>query len=138
MKSLEECRLYAFVDTAYLHGREPALVARQLCDGGADIIQMILRRVCRIHTRRRTVGLNCNFIADLPILHVAASFQHDARDLAAGRARKLERHRQTGLFEPKVEMVQAAALNLDDNFARAGLRVGGVREVQILPANQAR
>jgi thiamine-phosphate pyrophosphorylase len=38
-KPLHECRLYAFVDTAYLHGREPEAVARQLCEGGADIIQ---------------------------------------------------------------------------------------------------
>jgi thiamine-phosphate pyrophosphorylase len=40
MKSPAECRLYAFVDTAYLHGRAPELVARQLCDGGADIVQL--------------------------------------------------------------------------------------------------
>jgi len=40
MKPLSECRLYAFVDTAYLHGRPPALVAQQLCDGGADLIQL--------------------------------------------------------------------------------------------------
>ncbi len=40
MKTLSECRLYAFVDTAYLHGRAPALVAQQLCDGGADLIQL--------------------------------------------------------------------------------------------------
>jgi thiamine-phosphate pyrophosphorylase len=40
MKPLSECRLYAFVDTAYLDGREPGLVARQLCDGGADLVQL--------------------------------------------------------------------------------------------------
>lgn len=40
MKSLSDCRLYAFVDTAYLHGRSPEVVARQLCDGGADLIQL--------------------------------------------------------------------------------------------------
>jgi thiamine-phosphate pyrophosphorylase len=40
MKPLSECRLYAFVDTAYLHGHAPAVVARQLCDGGADLIQL--------------------------------------------------------------------------------------------------
>ena len=39
MKPLAECRLYAFVDTAYLHGRSPAEITRQLCVGGADIIQ---------------------------------------------------------------------------------------------------
>src|SRR5437016_3959959 len=40
MRPLAECRLYAFVDTAYLHGRPPELVARQLCEGGADLIQL--------------------------------------------------------------------------------------------------
>jgi thiamine-phosphate pyrophosphorylase len=33
-------QLYTFVDTAYLHGRSPAEVARQLCDGGSDVIQL--------------------------------------------------------------------------------------------------
>jgi thiamine-phosphate pyrophosphorylase len=28
------------VDTAYLHGRAPELVAQQLCDGGSDLIQL--------------------------------------------------------------------------------------------------
>jgi len=40
MKPLAECRLYAFVDTAYLHGSAPHSVAQQLCDGGADLIQL--------------------------------------------------------------------------------------------------
>jgi thiamine-phosphate pyrophosphorylase len=40
MKSLSACRLYTFVDIAYLRGREPATVARELCEGGADLIQL--------------------------------------------------------------------------------------------------
>ena len=40
MKPLSATRLYTFVDTAYLHGRAPAEVARQLCDGGSDLIQL--------------------------------------------------------------------------------------------------
>ncbi len=40
MKPLADCRLYTFVDTAYLNGRAPDLVARQLCDGGSDLIQL--------------------------------------------------------------------------------------------------
>ena len=40
MKALLDCRLYTFIDTAYLHGHHPADVARQLCDGGSDIIQL--------------------------------------------------------------------------------------------------
>jgi thiamine-phosphate pyrophosphorylase len=37
---LRDCRLYTFIDTAYLHGRDPADVCRQLCEGGSDLIQL--------------------------------------------------------------------------------------------------
>jgi thiamine-phosphate pyrophosphorylase len=40
VKPLADCKLYTFVDTAYLHGRAPELVAQQLCDGGSDIVQL--------------------------------------------------------------------------------------------------
>jgi len=40
MRPLRECQLYTFVDTAYLAGRSVQEVARQLCDGGSDIIQL--------------------------------------------------------------------------------------------------
>ncbi len=40
MKTFAECRLYTFVDPAYLHGRDPVDVARALCDGGSDVIQL--------------------------------------------------------------------------------------------------
>jgi len=40
MKPLADCKLYTFVDTAYLHGRAPEAVARELCDGGSDLIQL--------------------------------------------------------------------------------------------------
>jgi thiamine-phosphate pyrophosphorylase len=40
VKPLAECRLYTFVDTACLHGRDPVTVAHQLCGGGSDLIQL--------------------------------------------------------------------------------------------------
>jgi thiamine-phosphate pyrophosphorylase len=40
LKPFAACRLYGFVDTAYLEGRDPAVLARQLCDGGADVVQL--------------------------------------------------------------------------------------------------
>jgi thiamine-phosphate pyrophosphorylase len=71
MKPLSECKLYAFVDTAYLHGRPPELVAQQLCDGGADLIQLRaktssveqIRRMAEAIlpvTRKANVGLVIN------------------------------------------------------------------------------
>jgi thiamine-phosphate pyrophosphorylase len=71
MKPLADCQLYTFVDTAYLHGRAPELVAQQLCDGGSDLIQLraknsspeeIRRMAEKILpvTRRANVGLVIN------------------------------------------------------------------------------
>jgi thiamine-phosphate pyrophosphorylase len=40
VKPISESKLYAFVDTAYLHGRPPEVIARELCAGGADLIQL--------------------------------------------------------------------------------------------------
>jgi len=56
VKLLADCKLYTFVDTAYLHGRAPELVAQQLCDGGSDLIQLraknsSLEEIRRMHDR---------------------------------------------------------------------------------------
>lgn len=40
MRPLADCRLYTFVDTACLGGRDPANLARQLCEGGSDLVQL--------------------------------------------------------------------------------------------------
>jgi thiamine-phosphate pyrophosphorylase len=40
VKPLSECSLYTFVDSAYLHGRDPIKLAEQLCEGGSDLIQV--------------------------------------------------------------------------------------------------
>jgi thiamine-phosphate pyrophosphorylase len=40
MKELNDCRLYAFIDTAYLGSKPAAELARQLRDGGADLVQL--------------------------------------------------------------------------------------------------
>ncbi len=52
MKPLADCKLYTFVDTAYLHGRAPELVAQQLCDGGSDLIQLRAKHLPSEEVRR--------------------------------------------------------------------------------------
>ena len=71
VKPLADCKLYTFVDTAYLHGRAPEIVAQQLCDGGSDLIQLraknsspdeirkMAEKILPI-TRRANVGLVIN------------------------------------------------------------------------------
>ena len=76
MKPLADCRLYAFIDTAYFHGRAPEVFAEQLCDGGADLIQLRakkstpdeIRRMAEAIlpvTRRAKVGLVINDHLDI-------------------------------------------------------------------------
>jgi thiamine-phosphate pyrophosphorylase len=76
VKPLADCRLYAFIDTAYFHGRAPEVFAQQLCDGGADLIQLRakkstpdeIRRMAEAIlpvTRRANVGLVINDHPDI-------------------------------------------------------------------------
>ena len=71
VKPLADCKLYTFIDAAYLRGRRPRVVAQQLCDGGADLIQLRaktsppdeIRRMAEAIlsiTRRAKVGLVIN------------------------------------------------------------------------------
>lgn len=54
-RPITDCRLYGFVDTAYLAGRDPAEVARQLIAGGVDIIQVRAKK--EKHSKRIAIGL---------------------------------------------------------------------------------
>ncbi len=86
MKPLADCKLYTFVDSAYLHGRLPELVAQQLCDGGSDMIQLrakksspeeiraMAEKIVPI-TRRANVGLVINDYAEIAAA-VGAEFCH--------------------------------------------------------------
>jgi thiamine-phosphate pyrophosphorylase len=76
VKPLADCKLYTFVDTAYLNGRAPELVAQQLCDGGSDLIQLRAKKSSPAEiramaekilpiTRRANVGLVINDYDDL-------------------------------------------------------------------------
>jgi thiamine-phosphate pyrophosphorylase len=52
VKPLADCKLYAFVDTAYLCRRAPEVVAQQLCDGGADLIQLRAKTSTAVEIRQ--------------------------------------------------------------------------------------
>ena len=86
MKPLSECLLYGFVDTAYLHGCAPEFIAQQLCEGGADLIQLRaknspiaeVRRMAEAIapiTRAANVGLVINDHLDIA-REVGAEFCH--------------------------------------------------------------
>jgi thiamine-phosphate pyrophosphorylase len=49
---LLSCKLYTFVDSAYLRGRAAEVVAQQLCDGGSDIIQLRAKQSSALEIRQ--------------------------------------------------------------------------------------
>jgi len=53
MRSLEDCRLYGFIDEAYRQGRSYETLAKALCNGGVDIIQLRMKEAIRKHPRSR-------------------------------------------------------------------------------------
>ena len=101
MKPLADCRLYAFVDAAYLHGRAPEIIAQQLCDGGADLIQLrakksmpdeirAMAKAILPVTRRANVGLVINDYLDIA-REVGADFCHlGQEDISEVRSQKSE------------------------------------------------
>ncbi len=66
MKPLSDCLLYTFIDTAYLNGREPAEIARALCDGGSDLIQLRAKDTAEAEVERMAEAV-------LPVVHKAGA-----------------------------------------------------------------
>lgn len=66
---LANCRLYGFVDTGYLAGRDPGEVTRQLIAGGVDIIQVRAKELN--HEQRLTLVrtvISCAYPARVPVI----------------------------------------------------------------------
>jgi thiamine-phosphate pyrophosphorylase len=106
MKPLHQCLLYAFIDSAYLRERDPTDLAKQLCDGGADLIQLRakdweLDRIRRVAedvlpiVERANIGLVINDYPEIarevgaPLCHLGQEDFFDSdlkyvRDIASG------------------------------------------------------
>jgi thiamine-phosphate pyrophosphorylase len=57
VKPLTDCQLYTFVDTGYLRGRAPEVVASQLCEGGTDLIQLRAKGATLEEVRRMATAI---------------------------------------------------------------------------------
>jgi len=134
MKPLSECWLYTFVDTAYLHGRAPEMVAQQLCDGGSDLIQLrakkstpdeirrLAEKILPI-TKRANVGLVINDHADIAA-DLGAEFCHlgqedffDAGHKTVIELRGMERAMRIGLSTHSPEQAKRALIAGADYLA---------------------
>jgi thiamine-phosphate pyrophosphorylase len=131
MKPLQECQLYAFVDTAYLRGRPPGLIARQLCHGGADLIQLRakqspldeVRRLAEAIlpvTQRAGIGLVINDHLCLA-QEVGAQFCHLGQDdfFGAGYTRVSQLAAAQGADQPRARERQAATPRLGIGLSSA-------------------
>lgn len=119
MKPLADCRLYTFVDTAYLHGRSPELVAQQLCDGGSDLIQLrakkspageirqMAEKIVPI-TKRAGVGLVINDYPDIAAAVGAELCHLGQEDFADSKAKNANLGFGFGLSTHSPEQAQAA------------------------------
>lgn len=94
MKSLSECRLYTFVDTAYLGRREPGEIARALIDGGTDLLQLRAKDASVDQVRRMAEVL-------LPLCHAAGVWfvVNDHPDVAVDAGAPLCHLGQEDFFE---------------------------------------
>ena len=130
MKTFADCRLYGFVDTGYLAGRNPAEIARQLCAGGADLIQVRAKGASLAEVRRlteavlpvtRAAGVWCvlNDHAELgrelgvPCVHLGQAdfFDEDGAPTAAAAG-----------FSSSVRMTKRPALGLSSHAPAEALR----------------
>jgi len=114
MNPLADCKLYAFVDTAYLHGRAPELVAQQLCDGGADLIQLRAKTSSLEEIRRMAEAI-------APVLRKAnvGLVINDHLDVARAVGAELCHLGQEDFFE--AGHTQVSALRTPDSALQIGL-----------------
>ena len=134
MKPLADCRLYAFIDTAYFLGRAPEVFAQQLCDGGADLIQLrakkstpdeIRRMAEKILpvTRRSNVGLVINDHLDVAretgteFCHLGQEDFFDAGHMHVSEVRNAKCEVRIGLSTHSPEQAQRALAAEPDYIA---------------------
>jgi thiamine-phosphate pyrophosphorylase len=119
MPALAHCRLYGFIDTAYLGGRDPAELTRQMIAGGVDLIQVRakeLPHVGRVELTLAVIGVA--FRHRVPVIvndDVDAAYETGAdgvhlgqEDWAAVDRRKLAAIRIIGISTHSLEQARQA------------------------------
>lgn len=126
MRPLHECLLYAFVDTAYLRGRTPEAIARELCDGGADLIQLRAKE-SPLEEVRRMAG------AVLPVTQRAGVglVINDHPSVAVELGAELCHLGQEDFFGAGYTQLSQLAVTFKSNEARAGWRQPLTPQVRI-------
>jgi thiamine-phosphate pyrophosphorylase len=82
MFSWDRRQLYTFVDSAYLNGRDPLQITRELCRGGSDIIQFRAKDWPR-ETIRKTASEFVSICRNEGVLSVINDFPDIAQEYGA-------------------------------------------------------
>jgi thiamine-phosphate pyrophosphorylase len=82
MKPLAQCRLYTFIDIDWLRGRDTAVVARRLCAGGSDLIQLRAKSASTAEVRRLAKNI-LPILRDADVGFVINDHYEIARELGA-------------------------------------------------------
>jgi len=134
MKPISQCRLYTFIDAAYLNGRHPSELTKQLCDGGSDLIQLRAKgvepeEVCRMAelilpvTEAMGVGLVINDHPKIalqlgaPLCHLGQEDFFEAGYTMADQVRGCPKEMLLGLSTHAPEQAQRALRTGPDYIA---------------------
>src|SRR4051812_15137614 len=82
----------------------------------------------------KKIALNGDAVAHAPFIDIAAELADHSGNLGPGNAWELQRDGQAAFFEPKIEPIQAAGADFDDDFVVAGLQRRNVREPKLARA----
>jgi hypothetical protein len=78
----------------------------------------------------KKIGLDSNFIAGEPVLDIAAECQDTACDFTAKSVRELDGNGQAARLGPKIDVVESAALDLNDGVIWTGYGIGYIAQFE--------
>jgi hypothetical protein len=96
----------------------------------AEKTQRFVAALAKFAFAAKEIGLDGDFIAGLPVLDSAAEGDDPARNFAAECARQIDGNGQAGRFSPEIDVIETAALDLNDDVVWSGNRIGNISQFE--------
>jgi thiamine-phosphate pyrophosphorylase len=125
MVNFNRCRLYGFIDSAYLAGRDPRELTRALVDGGVDVIQVRAKRQThaeRVQLSQAVIGVARRF--NVPVIindDIAAAAETDADGVHLGQEDRAENRAFAGVMGISTHSLEQAQLAERDGASYIGV-----------------